>query len=93
MEKKYKWKSKVETMNRKKEKREGNGKYEGNETRGMNRFGESTNNEIDTNETNEIKIKKSWKWNVQCKNTIGLNKQIRRVYEKLERTRVNPLNK
>lgn len=93
MEKKYKWKSKVETMNRKKEKREGNRKYEGNETRGMNRFGESTNNEIDTNETNEIKIKKSWKWNVQCKNTIGLNKQIRRVYEKLERTRVNPLNK
>lgn len=48
-------------MNRKKEKREGNGKYKGNETRGMNRFGESTNNEIDTNETNEIKIKKSWK--------------------------------
>ena len=48
-------------MNRKKEKREGNRKYEGNETRGMNRFGESTNNEIDTNETNEIKIKKSRK--------------------------------
>ena len=45
-------------MNRKKEKREGNRKYEGNETRGMNRFGESTNNEIDTNEMNEIKIKR-----------------------------------
>ena len=45
-------------MNRKKEKREGNGKYEGNEMRGMNRFGESTNNEIDTNEMNEIKIKR-----------------------------------
>lgn len=45
-------------MNRKKEKREGNGKYEGNEMRGMNRFGESTNNEIDTNELNEIKIKR-----------------------------------
>lgn len=62
----------------------GKRRKEGNETRRMNRFGESINNEIDTNEMNEIKTKKNWKWNIQCKNTIKLNKQIRRVYEKWE---------
>lgn len=62
----------------------GKRRKEGNETRRMNRFGESINNEIDTNEMNEIKTKKNWKWNIQGKNTIKLNKQIRRVYEKWE---------